>query len=278
MLVTSCNKRKPFNQPLLITADYDTIIQVDSKTMMESNHLIYGINVLDTLDFSLKKDNNQDNFINAKQGFKNDSLIVYVDVDNTNFHTHEINISELSPPPPPSFCFPESQEYDQGYRDSIFLEVMEKNKIKNKQRLKKHYNTLPVFIYNQSDSNRLLVPSIINGELYLIVEALDENNQWKPIEFNNVPGRICINDFEYYQLKPKHFMVSSILKYSGDYKTKMRVKLLNDQKLYYSNQFNGSINYSQFDTIQAVKDMDTWFSDTTNQTHSIKKKLIFLDF
>lgn len=277
-VVTSCNHKKPFNQPVLITAAYDTIIQVDSKVMLEANHLIYGVNVLDTLDFSLKKDNNQDNVTNAKQGFKNDSLIVYVDVNNANFHTHEINISELSPPPPPSFYIPEYQEYDQVYRDSVFLEVMEKNKIKNKQRLKKHYNTLPVFIYNQSDNNRVIVPSVINGELYLIVEALDKNNQWKPIEYNKVPRRICISDFEYYQLKPKHVMVSSILKYSGDYKTKMRVKVLNDQKLYYSNPFNGSINYSQFDTIQAVNDMNTWFSDTTNQTHSFKKKLIFLDF
>ena len=277
-LVTSCNQKKSFNQPVLITAAYDTIIQVDSKVMMEANHLIYGVNVLDTLDFSLKKDSNQADFINAKQGFKNDSLIVYVDVNNANFHTHEINVSELSPPPPPSFYIPEFQEFDKVYRDSVFLEVMEKNKIKNKQRLKKHYNTLPVFIYNQSDNNRVIVPSVINGELYLIVEALDKNNQWKPIEYNKVPRRICISDFEYYQLKPKHVMVSSILKYSGDYNTKMRVKVLNDQKLYYSNQFKGSINYSQFDTIQAVNDMNTWFSDTTNQTHSIKKKLIFLDF
>ena len=277
-MVTSCNHKKTFNQPVLITAAYDTIIQVDSKVMLEANHLIYGVNVLDTLDFSLKKDNNQDNVTNAKQGFKNDSLIVYVDVNNANFHTHEINISELSPPPPPSFYIPESQEYDQLYSDSVFLEVMEKNKIKNKQRLKKHYNTLPVFIYNQSDNNRVIVPSVINGELYLIVEALDKNNQWKPIEYNKVPRRICISDFQYYLLKPKHVMVSSILKYSGEYKTKMRVKVLNDQKLYYSNPFNGSINYSQFDTIQPVNDMNTWFSDTTNQTHSFKKKLIFLDF
>jgi len=43
-------------------------------------------------------------------------------------------------------------------------------------------------------------------------------------------------------------MIYPIIKYHGKFKTKLRVKLYNKGNVYYSNEFNGSINYSQLDS------------------------------
>jgi hypothetical protein len=51
-LVTSCKKDNKIKFPVLITSEYDTVIQINSKEMMISEPIVYGINVKDTLRFS----------------------------------------------------------------------------------------------------------------------------------------------------------------------------------------------------------------------------------
>jgi len=117
---------------------------------------------------------------------------------------------------------------------------------------------------------------IVNGDLFLQVQAKNKSGKWKSIEYNYVPGFICGTGHRDYTLSPKRFIVSTIRKYSGNYKTKMRVKFMSSQKGYYSNEFEGEINYSQFDFPEQVNLMNKKYS--ANEYLDYKKKLIFLNF
>lgn len=278
---SACKKEKQLKLPVLITSEYDTIIQVSYDRMIESNPIVYGVNFKDTFNFSTNYIRNLNDYISYSDMPLSDSIVVYVDDKNSNFHSHEINYLEFTPPPPPriidSVFDNRLHDYKYAYVDVNYSNLIKEQKQFKEKRKKKHFSTYPVFIYNEANKNRIISSSIINGELYLLVEAKDKKGIWRPIEYNDVPGRIC-GPIDNYLLKPKHSIISSILKYSGNYKTKMRVKFMTSEKIYYSNEFEGSINYSQFDFVDEIDLMNKRFSDSTNETHEYKKKLILLDF
>ncbi len=82
--------------------------------------------------------------------------------------------------------------------------------------------------------------------LYLcILEALDLNNEWKPIEYWRFSK--CGNSYFNRTVLPK--MANSFvmdIPQSGNYKTKLRFKLLGLDKFYFSNTFDGKIDYCCF--------------------------------
>ncbi len=83
------------------------------------------------------------------------------------------------------------------------------------------------------------------GDLTIIQEAKDSLNRWKPIEYHiNAMCGNCYDNPLY--LKKFEYVFIPIKKYSGDYKTELRLKLRNRNSVYYSNSFESYINYSQF--------------------------------
>nr|WP_294927422.1 hypothetical protein [uncultured Flavobacterium sp.] len=125
--------------------------------------------------------------------------------------------------------------------DSISYFSVQKFLEKNPKLLK----GMPVFIINPaSESIRVEVQ---DWRLMLIQEALDKSGKWRPIEYWEYSG--CGNSYGGIALKPNHFILTKIVKYSGNFKTKIRLKFLNDSVVYFSKPFTGSINLSQFDTI-----------------------------
>jgi hypothetical protein len=106
-----------------------------------------------------------------------------------------------------------------------------------------YVNSYPLVIYNKSNKGVLT-------RFKYIQEAKDVNGNWKPIEYYyNFSG--CGNpESFYFKLLSKNFMIYPIIKYGGNFKTKLRVKLYNKGNIYYSNEFEGFINQSQFDTIK----------------------------
>jgi hypothetical protein len=269
---SACKNDTKLNFPALITSPYDTIIQLNSKQMLLSEPIVYGANIKDSLDFSKEFDYD---IYKEEAPFeiyeKTDSVLIYVDTSYNDFHSNEMNKLMVIPSPPPK---PSDSIYE--YDDDYFNNVEFKEQWLKRE--KEHYNTIPVYVYNFSNSNRIISKPIVNGELFLQVQAKDKNGVWKPIEYNYIPGFICGTGHQDYLLEPKHFIVSTIKKYSGDYKTKMRVKFMSLQKIYYSNEFDGSINYSQFDLVKEVIQMNKRYSDSNNKNFDYKKKLIFLDF
>ncbi|MEM7187826.1 MAG: hypothetical protein AAF466_14345 [Bacteroidota bacterium] len=89
-----------------------------------------------------------------------------------------------------------------------------------------------------------------DGSLTMIQEALNEDGEWHPIEFWIPSG--CGNSYYPLSLKPKQMVLVPIKKYSGDFETQLRLKWKNDEKIFYSAPFLGSINRSQF-----VKEKET---------------------
>lgn len=95
----------------------------------------------------------------------------------------------------------------------------------------------PVFMLNETDTDL----SIGFGSLiYMILEAKNENGEWKPIERQDY--YFCGAGIYNYILKKDKLCVTSVYKYSGSFKTKLRLKHLEN----YSNEFNGYINPNKF--------------------------------
>jgi hypothetical protein len=105
--------------------------------------------------------------------------------------------------------------------------------------------------------------------LYIcILEALDLNSEWRPIEYWRFSN--CGNSYYNKRLLPKtaNSFVISIPKI-GNYKTKLRFKLLGMDKFYYSNPFNGNIDYCSF-----IEDSSTY---ERGKPHYKLEKLINLE-
>ncbi|MDH4471346.1 MAG: hypothetical protein QE487_01995 [Fluviicola sp.] len=85
-----------------------------------------------------------------------------------------------------------------------------------------------------------------DGSLIMIQEAQNEKGEWLPIEYWVYSG--CGNSyFDPLELEPGKYVLVPIKKYSGNFKTKIRLKFKKDDTLFYSDSFDGSIDKSQFE-------------------------------
>jgi len=87
----------------------------------------------------------------------------------------------------------------------------------------------------------------------LIQEAIDSLGRWKPIEYIDVGG--CGNSGHVAKLPPNSYLTGSVLKYTGNFETKLRLKLRYGEHILYSTPFNGKINLEQFEIIERHKKM-----------------------
>lgn len=99
------------------------------------------------------------------------------------------------------------------------------------------------YLINSSDST---FKAIRDGRsLILIQEALDEKGNWEPIEYW-IPAW-CGNSFDNpLILEPGEYVMVLIKKYSGSFKTRIRLKFYYGPEVFYSDSFEGSINKAQF--------------------------------
>lgn len=109
------------------------------------------------------------------------------------------------------------------------------------------FQALPCYIVNFSgDTIDMLTQDYC---IPMIQEALDSDGIWKPVEF--WWNSWCGNSYYYVYLAPKHFLMTRIIKYDGNFATKLRIKARitfpgNKERTIYSNEFNGKINKNQF--------------------------------
>lgn len=103
----------------------------------------------------------------------------------------------------------------------------------------KYIECFPLLIFNNENKAALV------NEIELIQEAKDVDGKWKPIEFfKGLP--YCVGHNIFFKHKPKQYSLVPVIKYYGNYKTKLRVKVRIRDNFYYSNEFFGRINRSQF--------------------------------
>ena len=81
-----------------------------------------------------------------------------------------------------------------------------------------------------------------DSRLAIIQEALDENGEWKPVEY--LPSSWCGNSYHQVFLGPNEYWSFAVPRYAGSFKTKLRFKLEGVNPIY-SNEFEGSINKEQ---------------------------------
>jgi hypothetical protein len=111
----------------------------------------------------------------------------------------------------------------------------------------------PVYFVNTSDSCISLTYQYMLG-LLAIQEAQDSSGTWKPIEYWYRDR--CGTTYSQVDLKSQNFIFSRIKKYSGSFRTSLRIKIQVKDRYYYSKPFRGSINYSQFEIPSEISDSE----------------------
>lgn len=111
---------------------------------------------------------------------------------------------------------------------------------------KKLYCTLTMF--NNTDTS-WTIPENCNS-VHLIMQAKDEEGQWRDIEVNGCTG--CVIERGYFTFPSGHFAKFNVPIYTGSIKTKLRIKADFLTSEIYSNEFEGSINPGQFTRLDYV--------------------------
>jgi hypothetical protein len=99
----------------------------------------------------------------------------------------------------------------------------------------------PVYIVNETKSSK----AFLGKDLYVfgLQEALDTNGTWRPIEGRGFD--FCGNGYWALLVHPQEFIAILFPKYAGSYKTKIRVRIQNENNIYVSKPFDATINESQ---------------------------------
>ncbi|WP_439130853.1 hypothetical protein [Polaribacter sp.] len=273
--ISSCiTKERKY--PVIIPSSYDTILENNFDSIQIAKNIVYSIGFnRDTLTLN---ERNQNKYLHQDEVFsfnkysehkKTDSIVLYVDVDNPNFHTNFIaSYFSLSIPPPPS-----DVEIDS-------VEINNLQKAHQKRLLKElntHYKAYPFYIYNTSKNTQEILKPIAGGDLFMILEAKDEKGLWKPIEYFEQFGFLCGTGHQNYILKPNHYIIGAIKKYDGNYETIMRIKLRSFDKIFYSNEFQGKMNYSQFHSKDIVEKLKNRFNYRDKKEPNYREKNMFLN-
>ncbi|MGB0930103.1 MAG: hypothetical protein ACPGVB_04970 [Chitinophagales bacterium] len=112
-------------------------------------------------------------------------------------------------------------------------------------------STVAFYIINRQTYG---IPIIMSSYIpILIQEAIDSSRRWKPIEYIGVGG--CGNSGHITKLPSNSYLTGSVLKYTGNYETYLRLKLKVGEHILYSTPYKGKINFEQFEIIERHKEM-----------------------
>jgi len=100
----------------------------------------------------------------------------------------------------------------------------------------------PIIIANLSDSILYLISN--QGKLSITQQAMNKRGKWLDIEAAGTDDDCAWVNF-IYELKSNDFILARVMKFKGDYKTNLRIKLFANEKLFYSEPFMGCIDYNQ---------------------------------
>ncbi|MCU0435500.1 MAG: hypothetical protein MUC87_18725 [Bacteroidia bacterium] len=101
-----------------------------------------------------------------------------------------------------------------------------------------------VYLVNTADTAVRI--SAIDSYIPVIIQALDENKQWKPISYSQTSS--CGNSYHTIVLDTNEYWEFTAPVFDGAMKTRIRYALfLNDNQVIFSNETEASINKEQFD-------------------------------
>ena len=130
-------------------------------------------------------------------------------------------------------------------------------------------------IYVKNNQNTILNLSVQDSHLYLIQEAKDINGNWKPIEYWRFST--CGNSYGSEKIDSEKVIKTESRKYSGNFKTEIRFKLLEDNEVFYSNSLICNINSSLFKISDEVKNNASYQNVLRVSNKSLAEKVVFLE-
>ena len=130
-----------------------------------------------------------------------------------------------------------------------------------------------IYVFNKTTDS--LKISSQDWHLFLIQEAKNQNGDWKPIEYWKYSW--CGNSYLSDKLEPYGILKTETEVYNGNFETQIRFKLLNDDKVYFSNSMTGFVNLSQFQIPNNITEYGTYERIQTRGSSEILKKVIFLE-
>jgi hypothetical protein len=262
-----CTRKEENQYPRLIVPKANKIIEVNSQHMLESTPVLLGLNFIkDTTVIFHENRNNNISIVDLGKDTLLSKYDLKIIIDTSyNFHYNEFEYEWVDLHTTVDSLLKLNLEF--RILDELIGKVhYGKINILRKQ----HVKSYPLLIYNNGKENSYMYYSF-NG-FQMIQEAKDIDGAWKPIEFkHNLSHSIIL--YYYYLLKPKNYIGTSIIKYHGDFKTKLRVKIRIGSHYYYSNEIVGYVNRSQFETdflTNHLKVLDSDINDT-----QLKEKIDF---
>lgn len=231
---------EPFHFPLIHdTTNYQTFKRV-AKSMSTANYeILYIGKWTDTIipDYTLK-------YFPILLLPQSKSKKKYDPYDTTGHYKRLIE-HKMHPYYRSFYSIIRSDKYTHRQNTPLTITVDPSQSIKNDDRLvnreEPFFDAYPVLIENISQDTI----SIGYGHfLPIILEAKDSTDTWKPVERNWTYG--CGVGVGVFILPPKEMILSATTNYHGNYQTTLRLKIEDN----ISNEFKGSINYSQFKSSQ----------------------------
>lgn len=253
MFFSSCNKKEESEYPRLIVPKVKKSIRVNSKGMLRM-FSDYPLAINFNKDTILKKEVDFKSLDKHCVGFKDIDTILprynfKIILDTTylislkGFHYQNLSLPD------------EKNLIINGKIDNKIpneTQISESNKITSRYfnktfaLLDDYINCYSLLIYNKGSE-----PTYFKS-IKMIQEAKDVDGKWKPIEFfQTTPTCVVTNMF--LKFNPKQYQAFAVMKYNGNFKTKLRVKVKINNEIYYSNEFSGQINKSQFNKDYALK-------------------------
>lgn len=101
------------------------------------------------------------------------------------------------------------------------------------------------YLINTSDTAFTITKQ--DGSLMMIQEALDNEGNWRPIEYW-VPSS-CGNSYYQLRLQPNEYVTVPIRQYEGDFATKVRLRMYRNSSVFVSKPFETTIDKGLFNKI-----------------------------
>ncbi len=103
-----------------------------------------------------------------------------------------------------------------------------------------------ISVYIQNNTTDTISISHQDYKIYILQEAMDKDGIWKPIEYWK--NSDCGNSFGEIKIESYGIIETKSREYNGYFKTKIRFKLSEGNKVYYSNAIEGNIDLDKLIT------------------------------
>ncbi len=256
LILNSCEKKQGY--PKVLIQKKENISKVNSQRMIHVfGNFPVALNVKgDTIitDFMNYKslNNNYVQNINLKKKLPKYNFKIIIDTTST------ITTKGF-----------EYKSYNLPDKEFVLVDGLINGKTPSKEEVKRSIDLANIYSrntinlrHNYIECYPLLIQNISKNTAFLkevkfIQEALDIDNEWKPIEFFDYHSALS-KSMVFSNQFSNSYSISSIIKYNGNFKTKIRVKVKINQYYYYSNEIVGNINKSQFNLDYVSDYFDFW--------------------